>query len=70
MDSINENQSKDQENTIVNEELQIVTLKQFRQYKELDIYSDEEAIAIINVFKELALMAHKIIVRNGWFTPI
>ncbi len=45
-------------------ELKVVTLEEFRQFKELDKYSDEEALAIINSIKELCLIAHEIITSN------
>lgn len=45
-------------------ELKVVTLEEFRQFKELDKYSDEEALVIIETIKELALIAHEIITSD------
>jgi flagellar hook-associated protein FlgK len=62
--SINKIESDNRDKQFTDEGLKVVTLEEFRQFKKLDKYSDEEALEIINSIKELALITHKIMSHN------
>lgn len=64
MYSIDSVQPNNQEEQFTDGELKVVTLDQFRQFKKLDKYSDEEALVIIDSIKELTLITHEIISSN------
>ncbi|WP_103071874.1 hypothetical protein [Aquimarina sediminis] len=51
-------------------ELKILSIKELREFEGLENLTDEQAKEMINIFKELSLLAHKIIIQDDRFTTI
>lgn len=53
-----------------NKELRVLTIDELRAYEGLNDLSDEQAKEMITIFKNLSLLAHKIIIKNERITRI